>query len=84
MKKVKENSTLSMLSLDMRLGGSSVCRKIKRKLDEKVKLKANAKLEKKVKVNWRKELDEMVMVGTGGECVCEERGKVDLGKWRSR
>ena len=70
-----------MLSLDKRLGRSLVCRKSK--LDEKVKLKENIKLEKKVKINW-KELDEMVKEGTGGECVCEERGKVDLGKWRSR
>ena len=31
-----------------------------------------------MKVNWRKELDEMIKEGTGGECVCEERGKVDL------
>ena len=43
-----------------------------------MKLKVNAKLKKKVKANWRKELDDMVMVGTGGESVCEERGKVDL------
>ena len=55
-----------------------------------MKLKVNAKLEKKTKANWRKELDEMVKEGTGGESVCEERGKVDLepiedeGRWRSR
>ena len=54
-----------------------------------MKLKVNAKLKKKVKANWRKRLDGMVMVGTGGESVYEERGKVDLeledaGRWRSR
>ena len=55
-----------------------------------MKLKVNAKMEKKVKANWRKELDDTVMEGTGGESVCEERGKVDLepidevGRWRSR
>ena len=55
-----------------------------------MKLKVNTKLEKKVKANWRNELDDMVMVGTGGDSVCEERGKVDLepiedtGRWRSR
>ena len=42
-----------------------------------MKLKVSAKLEKKVKANWLKELDDTVMEGTGGESVCEERGKVD-------